>query len=137
MDIKLVNKYKRIKDISERRKAFVEDLINFYNRNNRSYSTQRRSCLYAPAHSKTPGCAIGRCLPVKLARRLDKFTCCALDIKTVARQRNITLPTWLIEMGVDFLAACQSLHDTDEFWNEIGLNVLGRQYYESRVKNLI
>jgi hypothetical protein len=99
MDIKLVNKYKRINDISERRRVFAEDLVNFYNLKNQSFSIQKRLCFYAPAHAGTPGCAIGRCLPVKLGRRLDKLTC-GTSIHAVMDQ--VTLPTWLAEMGVNF-----------------------------------
>ncbi len=134
MNVKLVNEYKRIKDISERRKVFSEDLVNFYNANNRSFSTQKHSCFYAPAHAETPGCAIGRCLPVKLARRLDKLNY-GTSIHAVMNQA--TLPTWLTEMGIDFLAACQNLHDDRKYWSETGLSVAGGQYYEGVVKKLI
>jgi hypothetical protein len=136
MDIKLVNKYKRIKDISERRKAFAEDLIDFYNLKNQSFSIQKRSCFYAPAHAGTPGCAIGRCLPVKLGRRLDKLTC-GTGINAVMRQQNINLPIWLIEMGIGFLSACQTLHDDKDYWTRTGLSLSGRRHYESVVKPLI
>jgi hypothetical protein len=91
MDIKLVNKYKRINDISERRRVFAEDLVKFYNANNRSF-IRDYACSYAPAHAGTPGCAIGRCLPVKLARRLDKLNY-GTSIHAVMNQ--VTLPTWL------------------------------------------
>jgi hypothetical protein len=136
MNVKLVNKYKRIKDISERRRVFAEDLVNFYNLKNQSFSIQKRLCFYAPAHAETPGCAIGRCLPVKLGRRLDKLPC-SNNIYGLISRPNITLPTWLTEMGVDFLAACQNLHDDKDYWTETGLSLSGRRHYERCVKNLI
>ena len=134
MNVKLVNKYKRIKNISERRRVFAEDLVHFYNLNNRSFSGQKYSCLYAPAHAKTPGCAIGRCLPVKLGRRLDKLT---FGSSIYAVMDQVTLPIWLTEMGINFLAACQNLHDDKDYWSETGLSVSGGRYYERVVKLLI
>lgn len=133
MDIKLVNKYKRIKDISERRKVFAEDLVNFYNLKNRSFSKLEHACRYAPAHSQSPGCAIGRCLPVKLGRRLDKVSS-GSSIYSIMTYTKLPLPTWLTEMGSPFLVACQILHDDAEHWDETGLSESGKQYYTSRVK---
>lgn len=136
MDIKLVNKYKRIKDLSERRKVFAEDLVNFYNLKNRSFFIPKHKCLYAPVHSQSPGCAIGRCLPVKLGRRLDKLKY-GNSIYSVIDYLNIELPVWMTEMGVNFLAVCQTLHDDPDHWNNKGLSASGKRYYESQVKPLI
>lgn len=136
MDIKLVNKYKRIANISERRRAFAEDLINFYNLNNRSFCKSKHSCRYAPAHTQSPGCAIGRCLPVKLGRRLDKLTW-GTSIYSVMTHTNTTLPSWLTEMGLSFLCACQHLHDDKDNWSEMGMTKAGQRYYQLYVKPLI
>jgi hypothetical protein len=116
-----MNKFSKISDIKARRKAFIEDEAAFYNSNNRAEFMG--SCSYHPTNN-SPGCAIGR----HLDRDSEIFK---LNIRgaidTIIEERGgECIPTWMLEMGKDFLFDCQSLHDISIYWNEKGLTKWGR-----------
>lgn len=126
-----VQKLVSIKDIKERRRAFLEDTKNFYNYNNRalrhsSYPHGGKFCVYSPTVN-SPGCAIGRWAP-KLARR--KFDAVSVFGDGIAER----LPVWMIEMGLDFLGEVQVLHDTPFYWNDTGLSDKGKKAYRRIVE---
>jgi hypothetical protein len=128
---KLSLKYKAIKDIRERRRAFVLDVAGFYNLNNRSVGPN--TCLYS-AGPNSPGCAIGRCLGASTAARFD--------LQGIAKSSNggsgifnhihpkaylwKRVPVWMREMDPEFLRDVQRLHDDGSYWTEKGLSSGGR-----------
>jgi hypothetical protein len=63
-------------------------------------------------------------LTPKLAKELDDIQNSDIEDTSISSLFLVgldnTLPPWMAEMGVDFLSACQSLHDTDNFWDQTG-----------------
>jgi hypothetical protein len=133
---KLSLKYKAIKDIKERRRAFLLDVAEFYNLNNRSVGPN--SCLYS-AGPNSPGCVIGRCLGASTAARFDFLG----TVESSAGGSGIfnyiypkaylwkRVPVWMREMEPKFLRAVQRLHDDSSYWTEKGLSSGGRASVES------
>lgn len=111
---------------SERRKFYIDDVVAHYNSNNRALqemSTFR--CQYSPTPT-SDGCAIGR--------RLSEETLALIapaNMAVVARGVFIKLPTWMQQLGQDFLSAVQSLHDQGSYWDENGITESGKKYAES------
>ena len=100
MQNELAIKYSAITDIQARRSAFLKDIKDFYNLDNRALITLASGhvrCSYA-ATDVSPGCAIGRCL------ERDDHT---LTRKEGVTDLDIRPPVWMMEMGLHFLAACQ------------------------------
>lgn len=110
------NPYEKIKSIKQRRRAFLKDIKEFYNSNNRAVNS-KGTCLYQ-ATKNSPGCAIGRWL--------DEKPFCDLTVNSDKVQKF--LPKWMTEMGVEFLRLCQMLHDDKNNWNEQGLSQFGKEY---------
>lgn len=107
-------KYTAIADMQERRKAFLDDVASFYTSENRA--TSGPHCLYQTTKT-SPGCAIGRCLPIN--GRPNKGTVNDPDVYKI-------IPAWMKEMdGEDFLASIQRLHDNPANWDSRGLTEKG------------
>ena len=120
--------YQEIVDIIARRRAFLDDTINYYNSKNRSMISKPdgfERCLYLPAHDNTAGCAIGRHLPIELAKQLDLNE---LESSISNRKNFELIPTWMQEMGKDFLSFVQELHDGPAYWNENGISETGNEF---------
>ena len=68
---------------------------------------------YPPTGSQSDGCAIGRFLEPELARKLDNQE----DYKSGVSSDNIfqQLPSWMKDLGQDFLTDLQFLHDSKYF----------------------
>ncbi len=133
---KLALKYKAIKDIKQRRRAFVLDVAGFYNSNNRSVGPN--SCLYS-AGPNSPGCAIGRCLGASTAALFD-FQGAGTSSNGGSGILNHIfpkaylwkrVPVWMREMEPKFLRDVQRLHDDSSYWTENGLSSGGRTIVES------
>ena len=121
-----MNKYEQIVDIFERRRVFLEDTVAHFNCLNRSDND--RGCFYQPSHRNTAGCAIGRHLPISLAKELDSFH----GSKSASRSWIFDrLPFWMQEMDRYFLQDVQMLHDHRSCWNQNGLSVAGNSKVES------
>lgn len=114
--------YELITDIAQRRLNFLNDTVAYYTSHDRSVKKDyygQKVCTYAPADDNTAGCAIGRHLPLELARSLDSKT-----YKHVIGVFEY-LPNWMKEMGKGFLNEIQKLHDRDSNWTERGLTYSG------------
>lgn len=125
---KLGAKYKAIKNVDERRKAFLLDVAGFYNSSNRALA-EDGACVYS-ATNVSPGCAIGRCLGPSLRKRLDQ--CLDKDICTIYDKLYLRnrLPKWMTEMGLDFLSGVQQFHDDARNWTNVGLSTRGEEVLE-------
>jgi hypothetical protein len=121
MHNELSAKYSSIQNIPARRQAFVDDILGFYNIYNRSQI--HGACVYSKT-STSPGCAIGRCLTPELAKKLDTDNTPNVHDTTISSffyaGLDSEFPIWMVEMGREFLSACQRLHDNDDYWNETG-----------------
>jgi hypothetical protein len=121
MHNELSAKYSNIQSIPNRRKAFVDDILGFYNIYNRSQI--HGGCVYSKT-STSPGCAIGRCLTPELTKELDNDNTPDVNDTTISSffyaGLDSKFPFWMVEMGREFLSMCQRLHDTDNFWDETG-----------------
>jgi hypothetical protein len=103
----------------------LNDTINHFNSNNRSYSLD--GCTYSPAHNNTQGCAIGRLIK-------DKALCAELDVMGDSSNSYVgheevfkKLPLEIQSLGKGFLEAVQTLHDSPDNWNENGLSEMGEE----------
>ena len=127
--------YASIKNINKRRRAFLDDTVNYYTINNRALRPYGNgTCMYSSCSKTSPGCAIGRFLFTNIAEELD--TCG--NIRTVFIKNKFHLiPTWMQEMGVSFLLQVQVLHDngpgTETYWDEKGLTPTGKDKYNEIV----
>lgn len=119
-EINLTAAFSAMMNLDERRFAFLKETVLFYNSRNRA-TNRRNSCIYA-ATETSPGCAIGRFIPPDGKFNLHKICGIAHAIRFGSR-----LPDWMMEMGIDFLAAVQSLHDYGDYWNESGLSNIGKE----------
>ena len=97
-------------------------------------------CLYSKTNA-SPGCAIGRCLTPDLAKELDDIQNPDIEDTSISSLFLVgldnTLPPWMVEMGVDFLSACQSLHDRNYFWSNLGPTEYAVSFVNDRIKPLI
>jgi hypothetical protein len=124
--------YQEIADIIERRRIFLDDTISHYTTCNRStkYDT---GCIYAPAHANTAGCAIGRHLPIEVARELD-----CRDNTSIDESENFaSVPVWMQQMGEEFLFNMQQLHDVSSHWDENGITESGMAWADRIRKKYI
>ncbi len=135
----LSTKYSNITSIPARRQAFVDDILGFYNNSNRSM-VGYGVCIYSKTNA-SPGCAIGRCLAHELAKKLDNYQNPEIEDTSILSLFSVgletALPKWMTEMGVDFLSACQSLHDRNYFWNNLGPTEEAINFVNERIKPLI
>lgn len=101
---------------SNNRQELFDNTIKFFNLNNRSHGNGDNRCKYRGANNTA--CAIGREIPDKLAKELDR------KIKTTVKVDSVfeKLPKRLQKMGKDFLNDIQRLHDSQHCWTETGLS---------------
>jgi hypothetical protein len=105
-----------MKTINERRLEILEWEKNNRNLNNRS--VDGGICKY----SGPIGCAVGRLIDDKeLCEKLDN----SKDGSTGVRRVFYQLPDSVKELGEDFLARLQYLHDNIVYWDDAGLNDSG------------
>ena len=119
-----MNQYEAITDIKQRQIKFLNDTVAHYRLDNRSTSVGGMRCLYLAKDDSTEGCAIGRHLPKDLAMRMDD----RLFGNPGDWNNEILfneLPSWMKEMGRNFLIEIQSLHDNNICWTENGLSGAG------------
>jgi hypothetical protein len=111
------------KTLQEKRLAFLNDTLAYYeadpvNRRNAALGDtgcgNHAECTYAPQHAGTEGCAIGRHLPLELAKRLDYWSDSSVNNPIVFNR----LPDALKELGKVFLGDMQHLHDRGPLWIE-------------------
>jgi hypothetical protein len=119
-EINLTASFSAMMNLDERRFAFLKETVLFYNSRNRA-TNWRNGCIYA-ATETSPGCAIGRFIPPDGKFDLQKVC----GIEKAIRIGN-QLPDWMMEMGIDFLADVQSLHDVADCWNDSGLSARGKE----------
>jgi hypothetical protein len=133
-------KYSSIASIPERRQVFVDDILGFYNSNNRANLRFQGVCIYSQTDT-SPGCAIGRCLSPEVAKELDNNSDPEIDDTAISSFFNAgqgnKFPVWMTEMGVTFLSACQTLHDKSYHWNEAGPTQDAKEFVEKMIKPLI
>lgn len=73
-------------------------------------------CVYSPETSgktTSEGCAVGRLIPTELATRLDQTYTGDSTVTKIFDE----LPEDLKDLGLDFLADLQGLHDTEIYWD--------------------
>ena len=105
-----------MKTINERRLEILEWEKNNRNLNNRS--EDGGICKY----SGPIGCAVGRLIDDKeLCEKLDN----SKDGNTGVRSVFDQLPDSVKELGEDFLARLQYLHDNECYWDDAGPNEYG------------
>lgn len=106
------------KTLKKKRLAFLEDTVNHYNSNNRC--ELRGSCKYSPytlgIENTSQGCAIGRYLSKRLAKKFDKLSVVVSNPDVYEE-----LPNKLKILGIHFLEDVQYLHDFRDNWDELGL----------------
>lgn len=119
-EINLSESFAAMTNLDERRFAFLKETVQFYNLGNRA-TTLRGTCLYKETET-SPGCAIGRFLPHDGKFDLDKI-CGVKYAVSIGSQ----LPVWMMEMGIEFLAAVQSVHDFNDHWTDTGLSEIGKK----------
>ncbi len=119
-----------ISDIKARQKAFLDYTAEFYNLNNRAEKPEGGCVYYALGDS--PGCAIGQFLLPALQKScigpID-------DVYYYQPEYFNQFPEWMIKMGVEFLREIQRLHDYPSYWDETGINEMGRKLYRQIVEN--
>lgn len=108
---------------------FLNETTAHYTLKNRGYNGDH--CEYSPIIGISEGCAIGRKIAdKKLCSDLDsgKFDCC---FGVSSNSVFAVIPKELQELGQDFLAEIQSLHDDVRYWDETGLNEVGKNKVQS------
>lgn len=115
------------KALEQKRLSFLEDGLNYFNSNTRCVNNGG-TCVYSPIEGKSKGCFIGRAVQLEKALELERlFSSMGVNVDKVF---NI-LPKEMRDLGKDFLTACQSLHDTEYYWNELGLSEYGTEKVEN------
>lgn len=110
--------------INKKRLKFLNETIKHFNSTNRAMTPFGR-CLYVPIEGVSEGCAIGRHIK-------NKALCFKLDgIGGVGKfEVFVVLPKKLKDLGQDFLAEVQRLHDNKSNWDENGLTHYGNTKVE-------
>lgn len=102
------------KPLKERQLAFLNDCITHYTSENRGIKVGTKNiCSYSG------GCQIGRYLPKKLCKQLDKES---VTVSYIIYE----LPNWMQKLGGSFLEATQDLHDSKNNWDKKGLTERGK-----------
>jgi hypothetical protein len=91
------------------KEEFLQDNLNyFWGKPERLSLNYLNECVYTP-EGESEGCAIGRHISLKLAKKLDN----------IGGASNFTafnlLPKWMQKLEQDFLVAMQDLHDFQFF----------------------
>jgi hypothetical protein len=115
-------------ELRERRRAVLDETITYYSADPDARRCQKgEGCYYDPAQAgkeaTSDGCAIGRLLTPELRRSLPNGGVRDFDIFP-------KLPDDIRELGPDFLAALQCLHDNKDNWVPGGLTAYGRDTAE-------
>lgn len=118
----------------QERIALLEETAAHYKLDTRALDLKGR-CTYW-SEEKQCGCAIGRKLPIGLARALT-----ALHVAKGPKASDVHeywefFPEDLQQYGKNFLKALQILHDGQENWTEDGLSEKGRDYVEEIRRDL-
>lgn len=108
--------------IRQRRKEFLDDLVQYYGYDTRRRSTKGQSCFYRLGKRK---CAIGRHIS-------DQDYHISLENRSVSNSTIFeSLPRNIQELGVEFLGSIQNLHDVGRNWNKrSGLSKIGKDTVE-------
>lgn len=112
------------------KKEFLEDTIAYYSEDVNRRCIKGTKCLYSPLNADkkgiSKGCAIGRHLDEELQLTLDDADYTAVDGDEVFD----SLPTWMQDLGQDFLYDVQRLHDLKNYWSDKGLSSDGLKFVE-------
>lgn len=119
-------------EIQQKRLKFLEDTVKYYSEDINRRCINNKGCYYSPKsiskENISKGCAIGRHLTDKLKEELDEN----FENETVSKQQVFNLlPAELRELSKVFLRYVQRLHDTEIYWDSLGLTDLGEQYVGS------
>lgn len=115
--------------IKRRMLIFLDETIQHYNRDNRSFNNFL--CSYIPDDPSTSeGCAIGRKLSKSYKKKMmasEKFS--EINIRDVNRLfYELHTPRYFKGMPLSFLKQVQGLHDDDNFWCRNGLTDDGEEF---------
>ncbi len=115
--------------IEAKRLKVLEDTCEYFNVSKRN--ADGFTCRYNPIHEKTEGCAIGRLIKDKaLCAKFDELEAFESGVDYVFDE----LPEDLQELGQEFLARLQDLHDDVDNWTETGMSDDGLEQKDS-IKN--
>lgn len=122
------------KTLKEKQLSFLVETAEHYTAYNRCVDING-VCTYSPAIvgkvGESEGCAIGRKLDTDLALKLDRLGSGASVKNKVIWN---LLPEDMRELGQDFLSFVQDLHDTERYWNYMGLSEQGLKKFFAIVK---
>lgn len=112
------------------KQQFLQDTVDYYSLNplerrnaittEDKYGTIRVECKYTPIKQTSEGCAIGRHVKLKTAKKMDE-----LNLPINNPRIFKLLPIKLRALGDGFLTRVQMLHDTDHYWSSTGLTDSG------------
>lgn len=105
------------------KEEFLEDTVKYYSEDVLRRNIEPNRIFYAPLHKNTEGCAIGRKIPLSIAKYLDRH-----HSNDSLKQIFHLLPEELQKLGLDFLQKIQLLHDVNAHWNSEGLSEKGIKY---------
>lgn len=112
-----------MKILQEKRLEFIKEGVKFYSEDTsrRAFDPIEEICKYRQGDNK---CMIGRHIPDdKYNENLEGHNIDDIVLRF--------LPKNIVELGIDFLEYCQSLHDTHIYWNKRkGLTKLGKKGYQ-------
>lgn len=118
--------------------AFLEEGINYYRADTRRRSIKNGVCYYNPlntGNSISEGCFIGRQIEPKLRKSISQRQD-AGRVNSFFRCNPELIPAKLLKYPIDFLMACQNLHDTDDNWSEAGMTGYGCRQYNGVMENI-
>ena len=118
---------------------YLEDTVKYYSKNPKKLRCQYDgACTYSSGEKGVVGCAIGRKLTKKNREYLDREYIDGItigDILYLGIHKKL-LPVWMRNMKDTFLKGLQSLHDSEQYWDDKGLSKSGKQYVKSRFSRL-
>ena len=94
------------------REEMLQDSIDHFWGNNKQFCAVNGQCRYTRTDT-SDGCAIGRFLPAELSERLDAIRLGESGVSNIEVFNQ--LPTWMKELGRDFLLGLQQCHDSKLF----------------------
>jgi hypothetical protein len=111
------------KSIKQLQLEFLEDMVEYYSadpKKRRNYDEEHEVCQYLPISKESEGCAIGRKISKRLAKKLDNFIGLGDDYGsgTSVDSDGVfeLLPQKLQNLGQEFLIDIQKFHDEKEHW---------------------
>lgn len=98
-------------ELKQKQLAFLEETIAYYSSDtSRRAIMKSKQCMYRTTDGKK--CAIGRHIPDELyASRMETKRCAHSDVWPA-------IPPELQDLGREFLAGVQILHDDSDYWND-------------------